>query len=94
MLVWDVTCAYILTPSYTSMEVGVVLARQRMKSLKYQTIYTVHFFVSIITEISGVFWTEVTAFLLGSGKEYSGRYRGGRLKFTSPPEDLSCDTRE
>ena len=23
------------------------------------------------TEISGVFWTEVTSFLLGSGKEYS-----------------------
>ena len=76
-LSWDVTCPDILTPSYTSMEVGVVLAGQRMKTLKYQTISTIHFFVSIRTEISGVFWTEVTSFLLGSGKEYSGRDRGG-----------------
>ena len=44
---------------------------------QYQTISTIHFFISIRTEISGVFWTEVTSFLLGSGKEYSGRDRGG-----------------
>ena len=29
-----------ITPSYTSMEVGVVLAGQRMKTLEYQTIST------------------------------------------------------
>ena len=38
--------------SYTSMEVGVVLAGQRMKTLKYQTISNMHFFMSIRTEIS------------------------------------------
>ena len=46
MLVWDVTCPDIFTPSYTSMEVGVVLAGQMMKTLKYQTISTIHFFIS------------------------------------------------
>ena len=34
------------------MEVGVVLAGQRMQTLKYQTISTMHFFMSIRTEIS------------------------------------------
>ena len=33
MLVWDVTCPDIFTPSYTSVEVGVVLAGQRMKTI-------------------------------------------------------------
>ena len=51
----SVTCPDIFTPSYTSMEVGVVLAGQRMKTLKYQTISTIHIFISIRTEISGVF---------------------------------------
>ena len=55
MLVWDVTCPDIFTPSYTSMEVGVVLAGQMMKTLNYQTISTIHFFISIRTELSGVF---------------------------------------
>ena len=41
-----------ITLSYTGMEVGVVLARQRMQTLKYQTISTMHFFMSIRTEIS------------------------------------------
>ena len=34
-----------ITPSHTSMEVGVVLAGQRMKTLKYQTISTIHFLI-------------------------------------------------
>ena len=55
MLFWDVICPDIFTPSYTSMEVDVVPG-QRMKTLKYQTISTIHFFISIRTELSGVFY--------------------------------------
>ena len=50
----DVTCPDI--PVFTSMEVGVVLAGQRMKPLKYQTISTIHFFIYIRTELSGIFY--------------------------------------
>ena len=53
MLVWDVICPDIFTPSYTSMEVEVVLAGQRMKTLIYQTISTILFFISIRKELSG-----------------------------------------
>ena len=77
MLVWDVICPDIFATFLHKHGSGVVLAGQKMKTLKYQTISTIHFFISIGTEISGVLWTEVTSFLLGSGKEYSGRDRGG-----------------
>ena len=63
MLVWDVTCPDIFTPSYTSMVVGVVLAGQGMKTLKYQTISTIRLlhlrlflFISIRIELSGIFY--------------------------------------
>ena len=38
VLDWDFTYPDIFTPSYTSMEVRVVLAGQMMKTLKYRTI--------------------------------------------------------
>ena len=41
------------------------------ENFKNLTNSTIHFFISIRREISGVFWTEVASFLLGSGKEYS-----------------------
>ena len=89
------------------MEVGVVLAGQMMKTLKYlpyifssQTIATIHFFISIRTELSGVFYlyqNRYIGFLLDRGYLLSSwiwEEEIGDAKTTSPPEDLSCDTRE
>ena len=103
MLVWDVTCPDILIASYTSMEVGVVLAGQRMKTLKYQTISTIHFFVSIRTEILGVFWKKLPPFFLdlgrsiveeiGEAKMYISS-RGSQLRYEGMRHlcwDLQCD---
>ena len=45
--------------------------------LKYHTISNIHLFISIRTDLSGVFWIEVTSFFLGTGKKYSERDRGG-----------------
>ena len=63
-----VTCPDIFTPSYTSMEVGVVLARQRMKTLKYQTISIIHFFMSIEQRYQGSFGQKLPPFFLDLGR--------------------------
>ena len=71
------------------MEVGVVLAGQRMKISEY-FYYT--FFISIRTEISGSFRQKLPPVFLDLGRSIVEEK--GRLKLTSPPEDLSCDMRE
>ena len=85
------------------MEVGVVLAGQRMKTLKYQTISTMHFFMSIRTEISGSFRQKLPPVFLdlvrsiveeiGEAKTYISS-RGSQLRYEGIRHlfwDLQCD---
>ena len=57
MLVWDVTCPDIFTPSYTNMEVGVASSsRAKDENFKISDYFYHTFFISIRTELRGVFY--------------------------------------